>query len=99
MAKGAVMKKRLRGCVAYPALAAVGICFGAPSANAVDGTWLAAPADGNWNNGANWTSFAVPDGTATFGQSTQTAITFTVSPTNVQTIQFTQGAPDYHFDT
>jgi autotransporter-associated beta strand protein len=76
------------------------VCLGAVAAHATDGTWLAAPADGNWNNPANWTSSpAVPDGTATFGQSTQTAITFSVSPTTVQTIQFTQGAPQYTFDT
>ena len=42
---------------------------------AVDGQWLANPGSGNWNSGANWSSNpSIPDGTATFGNSTQTTI-------------------------
>src|SRR5262245_52453410 len=88
------MKQLLRRAVAYSALAAAGVGLSAAAANATDATRIAAPAEGNWNNGANWTSSpGVPDGTATFGQSTQTAITFSVNPTNVQTIQSPRALP------
>jgi autotransporter-associated beta strand protein len=36
-----------------------------------DGTWLATPADGNFNNKNNWDNGIVPDGIATFGPSSQ----------------------------
>jgi autotransporter-associated beta strand protein len=94
------MRGARRGLQRLGAGLMAGVCLGAVTAHATDGTWLAAPADGNWNNGANWTSSpTVPDGTATFVQSTQTAITFSTAVINVQTIQFTQGAPAYTFDT
>ncbi|PKQ04552.1 MAG: hypothetical protein CVT72_12080 [Alphaproteobacteria bacterium HGW-Alphaproteobacteria-11] len=42
---------------------------------AVDGQWLANPANSSWNSGANWSSNpAVPDGAVTFGNSTETTI-------------------------
>jgi hypothetical protein len=36
-------------------------------AAAQDATWLAAPVSGNFNTAANWSSGAVPTGTAFFG--------------------------------
>ena len=72
------------------------VCLGAVSAHAVDGTWLAAPATSDWNTGTNWTSGAVPDGTATFNTSSQTSITFS-SSTFVQRIQFTSTASTFSF--
>ncbi len=88
------MRGARRGLQRLGAGLMAGVCLGAVTAHATDGTWPAAPADGNWNNDANWTSSpTVPDGTATFVQSTQTAITFSTAVINVQTIQFTQASP------
>jgi autotransporter-associated beta strand protein len=76
-----------------------GVCLGAVSAHATDGTWLAAPATSDWNTGTNWTSSpTVPNGTATFTQSTQTTVTFSVNQTSIQNIQFSPGASTYNFD-
>ncbi|MEQ8283737.1 MAG: autotransporter domain-containing protein [Parvibaculum sp.] len=42
---------------------------------AVDGQWLANPANSSWNSGLNWSSNpSVPDGAITFGNSTETTI-------------------------
>ncbi|MFL6823381.1 MAG: autotransporter domain-containing protein [Xanthobacteraceae bacterium] len=69
-----------------------GVCLGAVSAHAVDGTWEFAPADGNWNNGANWSSNpVVPDGIARFETSNQTSITFS-SSTSIQRMDFALGS-------
>src|SRR5262245_573244 len=73
-----------------------GVCFGAVNAHAVDGTWLPAPATSDWNTGTNWTSGAVPDGTATFNTSSQTSITFS-SSIFIQRIQFTSTASTFSF--
>jgi autotransporter-associated beta strand protein len=74
-----------------------GVCLGAVSAHATDGTWLAAPATSDWTTGNNWTSSpVVPNGTATFGQTTQTSITFS-SNTFIQAIQFSAGASTFSF--
>jgi len=67
------------------------------SAHAQDASWLAAPATSNWNSNANWTPATVPTGTATFGPSTQTSLTFTAANTNIGTMQFNAGAPAYTF--
>jgi autotransporter-associated beta strand protein len=67
-------------------------------AHAGDATWLAAPADGNFNNAANWNG-GVPDGTATFNASDTRAITFNDFTTVVGGIAVTSGAGAYAFDT
>jgi hypothetical protein len=75
-----------------------GLCLGVPAADAVDGTWLPAPATADWNTGTNWSSSpAVPDGTASFGASTKTSLTFSAVTTNINTLQFNAGAPAYTF--
>jgi autotransporter-associated beta strand protein len=68
-------------------------------AHAVDATWLAAPADGNFNNAANWNGNAVPgvNGTATFGTSGTRNITVT-QLNEVGGLTLTSGAGDYTFD-
>src|ERR1700681_3385287 len=48
-------------------------------ADPVDATWLPKPLTGDFNNGANWTGGAFPDGTATFNASS-----------NLKDIQFSQ---------
>jgi autotransporter-associated beta strand protein len=80
------------------ALALVSLGFATESARAVDGTWLTAPATADWNTGTNWSSApAVPDGTASFGASTQTSLTFSASTTSIDAVQFNAGAPAYTF--
>jgi autotransporter-associated beta strand protein len=63
----------------------------------VDATWLAAPATNSFNDGANWTSGAVPVGTAFFGPSSVTTISVG-SATTLGTLQFNAGAPGYTFN-
>ncbi|WP_249779398.1 autotransporter outer membrane beta-barrel domain-containing protein [Bradyrhizobium sediminis] len=65
------------------------------TAHAVDATWLAAPANGNFNNAVNWNP-ATPDGTATFGASNTTAIDFT-QPTFLGGLLLNANAANYSF--
>jgi hypothetical protein len=61
-------------------------------------TWSTNPSTGVWNTPSNWTPAEVPSGTATFGASTQTAISF--SPGTASTagsIFFGIDAPSYQF--
>src|SRR5262249_41912260 len=54
----------------------------------------------NWNDGANWTSIpphTVPDGTASFGESTQKSIVFSSNFTSIGSINFSATAPFYTF--
>src|SRR5262249_37884275 len=54
----------------------------------------------NWNDGANWTSIpphTVPDGTASFGESTQKSIVFSSNFTSIGSINFSATAPLYTF--
>jgi outer membrane autotransporter protein len=78
-----------------------GVCLGAAAAaHAEDATWSAAPPNNNWNDGANWTSIpphAVPDGTASFGESTQKSIVFSSNSTSIGSINFSATAPFYTF--
>lgn len=65
-------------------------------AQAGDGTWLATPADGNFNDAANWNPAAVPNATAIFGASSTTTIAFSQN-TTLDAIQLDNGAGDYSF--
>jgi len=76
----------------------VAVCLGTVAAHAQDATWLATPVSGNWNTAANWTPATVPTGTATFGASNTTTITFSTTFTSVGTLQFNAGAPAYSFN-
>src|SRR5215475_11630698 len=96
MARGRVMREAQWGLRTIRAALMAGVCLGAVNAHAVDGTWLPAPATSDWNTGTNWTSGAVPDGTATFNTSSQTSITFS-SSTFIQRIQFTSTASTFSF--
>ncbi|MBZ9966932.1 autotransporter-associated beta strand repeat-containing protein [Mesorhizobium sp. BR1-1-2] len=69
--------------------------YSAP-ARAQDATWLASPADGNYNNDANWSSGAAPTTTATFGASSVTSLSFS-SNTTIDGWTFNAGGPDYDF--
>lgn len=59
-------------------------------------TWLNA-GSGDWDNASNW-SDGVPDGTATFGASSQTQVSFSVGGDSINEISFASGAPQYTFN-
>lgn len=77
--------------VAIAFLAALG------TARAQDATWDTSPASNDWNTNTNWTPQTVPTGTATFGSSNTTAITFSSSGTLIGEMLFNPGAPNYSF--
>lgn len=77
--------------VAIAFLAALG------TARAQDATWDTSPASDDWNTNTNWTPQTVPTGTATFGSSNTTAITFSSSGTLIGEMLFNPGAPNYSF--
>ena len=65
-------------------------------AHAQDATWLLNPASGNFNTAANWNPATVPTGTAFFGTSNSTALTFSAT-TTVGGWTFNAGASAYTF--
>ena len=79
--------------------AAVALLAAMP-ARAQDATWSTAPGSSNFNTAANWTPATVPTGTAFFGASNTTSITFQpFTTTSIGTLQFNPGAPAYSFST
>jgi outer membrane autotransporter protein len=78
-------------------LASTVLVIGVSTAHGQNATWLSAPATGDWNTAGNWTPATVPTGTATFGASNTTPLTFSQSITSVGTLQFNAGAPAYSF--
>src|SRR6516225_6789884 len=88
---GAEMRTKL---LAVTAVAAA--LLAVTSAQAQDATWLLNPGSGNFNTAANWTPATVPTGTAFFGTSNTTNITFQpFITTSIGTMQFNPGAPAY----
>jgi hypothetical protein len=78
-------------------VAAVALLAALP-ARAQDATWSTAPGSSNFNTAANWTPATVPTGTAFFGASNMTSITFQpFTTTSIGTLQFNPGAPAYSF--
>jgi hypothetical protein len=63
--------------------------------HAQDATWALNPTV-DFNTDANWTTAAVPTGTAIFGASNVTAVTISAN-TSVGSLQFNAGAPAYSF--
>ena len=68
----------------------------AEPALAQDATWLASPGTGDFNTAANWTPGTVPSGTAFFGTSSMTALSFS-SFTTVGGWTFNAGSSNYSF--
>lgn len=61
-------------------------------------TWNNHPATGEWNTATNWTPSEVPNSTATFATSSQTAISFLATgEATVANIEFTDSASAYTF--
>jgi autotransporter-associated beta strand protein len=84
------MRIRLLATTAAAALLA------ATSAHAQNATWLLTPGSGNFNTATNWTPATVPTGTASFGPSSITSLTFS-APTMLGGFTFEAGAPAYSF--
>jgi hypothetical protein len=73
-------------------------CLFTMAAHALDATWRTDAPTNDWNSNANWLQSGPPDGIATFGDSTTTAITFTNSATTtVGALRF-NGTQAYTFD-
>src|SRR6266545_803345 len=53
-----------------------GACLWAACAHAQDAMWLLNPGSGDWNTAANWSPATTPTGTAIFGLSNVTSLTF-----------------------
>jgi hypothetical protein len=79
----------------------LGAALTSHSAHAGDALWVGDPASSNvaavWNTNTNWSPSVVPDGTATFGASNQTAISFSQATTSIGRIEFNGAAPAYTF--
>jgi fibronectin-binding autotransporter adhesin len=89
--------KRAFSWFAAPLLVAVSLS--ATTAQAQDATWNFAPGSGDYNTPTNWTPTAAPigpSGTASFGASGTTSLTFSTG-TTVDTFQFNPGASAYTF--
>jgi fibronectin-binding autotransporter adhesin len=79
--------------IAIAFLAALG------TAQAQNATWGTSPGTSDWNTNTNWTPQTVPSGTATFGSSNTTSITFSANggTGTIGEILFNAGAPAYSF--
>ena len=78
-------------------LAAAALAAAASPAAAQDATWLASPGSGDFNTGANWSTATVPTGTAFFGTSGTTSLSFSQGSTTVGGWTFNAGASNYTF--
>jgi outer membrane autotransporter protein len=70
------------------------------TAHTQNATWNTSPTDNNYNNSANWTPATVPSGTASFGTSSTTMLTFSAASNTVNTVggwTFNPGASAYQF--
>src|SRR5215831_18979220 len=78
------------------ATTAAAALLAAMPAYAQDATWSQTPSSGNFNTAANWTPPTVPTGTAFFGASNITSLSFSAN-TTVGGFTFNPGAPAYAF--
>src|SRR5262249_45688098 len=80
------------------ATTAAAALLAAMPAHAQNATWSTAPANSDFNTAANWTPTTVPTGTASFGASTITGLTFNPGAvTSLGGFTFNLGAPAYSF--
>src|SRR5262249_30355659 len=80
------------------ATAAAAALLAAIPAHAQDATWSTAPANSDFNTAGNWNPATVPTGTASFGASTITGLTFNTRAVNsLGGFTFNAGAPAYSF--
>ena len=87
-----------RSAALLATMALVAMTAFAPSAaRAQNATWRPMPASGDFNAAANWDPIGVPNGTAFFGPSNITALTFSALNTTIGGWGFIAGAPAYAF--
>src|SRR5262245_17722910 len=80
------------------ATTAAAALLAAMPARAQNATWSTAPGSSDFNTAANWTPATVPTGTAFFGTSTITGLTFNPGAvTSLGGFTFNAGAPAYSF--
>src|SRR5262245_46829494 len=80
------------------ATTAAAALLAAMPAHAQNATWSTAPGSSDFNTAANWTPATVPTGTAFFGASTITGLTFNPGAVNsLGGFTFNAGAPAYSF--
>jgi autotransporter-associated beta strand protein len=96
------MRGRLTGGMATRALragllASSALITVALPAAAQDATWQLNPGSGDFNTATNWSPATVPTGTAFFGTSNTTALSFSSPTTNVGGWTFNAGASNYTF--
>ncbi|WP_245284078.1 autotransporter outer membrane beta-barrel domain-containing protein [Bradyrhizobium sp. Cp5.3] len=93
--------RRLRAALLTSSTLALAWMLPATPSHAQDATWLANPGSGDFNTGANWTPATVPTGTAFFGTSSTTSLSFSqgtvAAPTTVGGFTFNAGASNYTF--
>ena len=70
--------------------------LGVSSGHAQDATWRTVPLTGTFNNPLNWSTLAVPTGTATFAASTITGLTV-LGANTIGGFTFNPGASAYSF--
>lgn len=78
------------------AIAVVGATLSGNSARAQDATWLANPGTNDFDTATNWTPAQIPGGTASFGMSNTTSLSFSTN-TTVGGFTFNPGASDFTF--
>ena len=79
------------------AVTGVLLLLSAQLSDAGNAVWSTSPGSGNWNTAVNWQPMTVPNGPldiATFGSSSQTAISFSAS-VEIRQISFNSGADAY----
>jgi autotransporter-associated beta strand protein len=84
------------GSTALLASTAVAAMLLGTAAQAQDATWLASPATADFDAAANWTPATVPTGTAFFGTSSTTNLSFSAN-TTIGGWTFNAGASNYTF--
>jgi autotransporter-associated beta strand protein len=89
-------RKRAR-FLATASLLAIGIAATGTPARAQNATWLATPGTNDFDTAANWTPATVPTGTAFFGTSNTTSLTFSSTTTTIGGWTFNTGASAYTF--
>jgi autotransporter-associated beta strand protein len=97
--RAAPARERLNGRVAALLVTTALVTVAAllpEAARAQNATWLFSPTDGNFDNSVNWTPATVPTGTATFGTSITTGLSFSTN-TTIGGWTFNAGASDYTF--
>jgi autotransporter-associated beta strand protein len=89
--------RRLRAALLTSSALALAWMLPATPSHAQDATWLASPGSGDFDTGANWSTATVPTGTAFFGTSSTTGLSFSQNPTTVGGWTFNAGASNYTF--